>query len=78
MKPKSAGSPSAIDVHCCRRRRRERYTPWWFCAYIRSPSVPAGAILCTHCPNSGYGSGMNDTLIPALCGCQVSPPSVVE
>src|SRR5215212_3607286 len=34
--------------------------------------------LCTHCPNSGYGSGMNPARTPVLRDSQVAPPSCVS
>ena len=57
-KPKSAGSPSAIEVQES-PPSSVRKTPKWFCAYIRSGSPASTATLCTHCPYSGSASGRN-------------------
>ncbi len=73
-KPKSTGSPSAIDVHET-PASSVRKTPKWFCAYMRSGPLASTATLCTHCPYSGSGSGPKTTVMPLLRGSHFCPPS---
>ncbi len=76
-KPKSAGRSPEIDFQV-RPASSLRYTPPWFCRYIRSGSAASRAILCTHWPNSGKRSGRKVAWMPVLDGSQLSPPSVLR
>ena len=69
-KPKSAGSPSAIEVQET-PASSVRKTPKWFCAYIRSGPLASTATLCTHWPYSGSWSGTKTAVIP----CCAAPTS---
>ncbi len=55
-----------------------RYTPQWFWRYSRSGFTASRVTLCTHCPNSGLGSGRNTAETPELAGAQLAPPSLVR
>ena len=73
-KPKSAGRPSAMEVHEP-PPSSVRKTPKWFCAYIRCGPPASIATLCTHCPYSGSGSGPKVTVMPLLRGSHFCPLS---
>src|SRR6266511_1061152 len=70
-KPKSLGTPLATSTQLSAASSL-RYRPQWFWRYRRSGRPAAGAILCTHWPNSGCLSGRNSARTPWLRACQVS------
>ena len=75
--PNVAGSPSWISPQVSPPSRL-RYTPPWFWRNISSGRAGLLAILCTHWPNSGWGSGSCQAWMPVLEACHDLPPSSVR
>src|SRR5439155_790231 len=73
--PKLVGRPFPSRRSQVSPRSSDRYTPQWFCCQSRSGRFGCTNSLCTHCPTSGYGSGMNSAATLLLIGVQLPPPS---